>query len=98
MKVGDREEFLTALCQPRLGIGAMALGTTPVAAGVVDIMLLATVITLEQVPAQGLRPAVDDIVHGATMAGQEILAEPFSIVCPLAPQDVRHLWHVRAPV
>ena len=75
VKVGDRQELLTPLCQPGLGVQAMTLGATAVAAGVVDVVFLTTVIALQQVPAQGLGPAVDNIVHGATMAGQEILAQ-----------------------
>jgi hypothetical protein len=51
MKVGDRQEFLTPLFQPGFGLAAVALGTTPVAAGVVDVVFLATVIALEQLPA-----------------------------------------------
>jgi hypothetical protein len=35
MKVGDWQEFLPPLCQPHLGVMTVALGATPVAAGVV---------------------------------------------------------------
>ena len=75
----------------------VALGATPVAAGVVGIVLLTAVITLQQVSAQGLGPAVDNIIHSAAMAGQEIRAKPLLIGGTIAPEDVRHLWHARAP-
>jgi hypothetical protein len=64
---------------------------------VVGILLVATGLAWEQVSAQGLRAAVDDIIHGAAMAGQEVLAEPFPILPAIALQDVRHLWHAHAP-
>lgn len=51
MKGGDGQEFLTPLFQPGFGVQAMTRGTTPVAAGVVDVVFLATVIALEQLPA-----------------------------------------------
>jgi hypothetical protein len=97
MTGGDWQEFLPPLCQPHLGVMTVALGATPVAAGVVGIVLLTAVITLQQVSAQGLCPAVDKIVHRAAMAGQEILAKPLLRGEPIAPEDVRHLWHTRAP-
>jgi hypothetical protein len=76
----------------------VTLGATPVATGVISIVLLTAVITLQQLSAQGLRPAVDNILHRAAMAGQEIRAEPLLIGGPIVPEDVRHLWHARAPM
>ena len=46
VKVGDRQEFLPPLFQPGFGVLAVALGATAVAAGVVDIVFLATVVAL----------------------------------------------------
>ena len=57
----------------------MARGTTPVAAGVVDSVLLTAVITRQQMATQGLGPAVDQIIHRPTMTGQEIGATPLLI-------------------
>jgi hypothetical protein len=70
VKGGDREELLTPFFQPCLGSRMMALGTTAVAAGMVDIMLLTTVITLEQVPSQDLRTTVENILDHPPMAGE----------------------------
>jgi len=67
------------------------------AAGVVDIVCVPTRVARQQVSASGLSPTVDNIVHGSTMAGQETLTEPFPIVWSIAPEDVCHLWHRRAP-
>jgi hypothetical protein len=60
-------------------------------------VLLTAVITRQQVSAQGLCAAVDNIIHSAAMAGQEILAKPLLIGGTIAPEDVRHLWHAHAP-
>jgi hypothetical protein len=46
VKVGDRQEFLPSLCQPGFGVEAMTLGATAVAAGVIDVVFLATAIAL----------------------------------------------------
>lgn len=97
VEVGNRQELLTPLFPPPLGLMAMAFGATAVAAGVVDVVCLTAMRALQQLPAQGLGPAVDKIVHGATRAGQEALAKPFPIVRPIAPEDIGHLWHERAP-
>jgi len=94
---GDRQEFLPALCQPCLGVLTVACGATTMAAGVVDVVFLTTGLARQQVSAQRLRPAVDEIVHRAAMAGQEPLAEPCQIGGAIVPQDGCHLWHARAP-
>ncbi|HSF29042.1 MAG TPA: hypothetical protein VLK82_01025 [Candidatus Tectomicrobia bacterium] len=46
VKVGDRQEFLPSHCQPGFGVEAMTRGATAVAAGVVDVVFLATAIAL----------------------------------------------------
>jgi hypothetical protein len=97
MKVGHGQQFLPALCQPHLGVRMVALGTTPVAAGVVGIVLLTAVITGQQMAAQGLGPAVENVIHRTAMTGQEIRAEPLLRGGTIGPEDVGHLWHARAP-
>jgi hypothetical protein len=67
------------------------------AAGVVDIVFVPTLVARQQVSASGLSPTVDQIVPGATMAGQETLTAACPIVWSIAPEDVCHLWHRRAP-
>jgi hypothetical protein len=75
----------------------VALGTTPVAAGVVGRVLLTAVIALQQMSAQGLCPAVDNSIQSAAMTGQEIRAKPLLIGRTIGAEDLRHLWHARAP-
>ena len=56
---------------------------------VVLIMLMTTVVTGVQVPAQSLRPAIFDAVHRAAMAGQQPGTETLSILVSKAAEDVR---------
>jgi hypothetical protein len=51
VKIGDREEFSAPVCQPGFGVQAMTRGAAAVAAGVVDVVFLTTVIARPQVPA-----------------------------------------------
>jgi hypothetical protein len=92
LQVGPWQEFLTPFCQPHPGVIAVALGATAVAAGVVGLRLLAPGLARSQVPAQGRGPAVDQIAHGAAMAGQKALAKPLLIVGAIAPPALRHRW------
>jgi hypothetical protein len=97
MTVGHGSQILPPRCQPHLGVLMMALGTTPIAAGMVGIMLLPAVITRQQMATQDLGPAVHDLIHGTAMTGQQIRAEPLLIGGTVGPEDVRHLWHARTP-
>jgi hypothetical protein len=71
----------------------MTLGATVVTSGVVDVVFLTTVIALQQVSAQDLCAAVDNIIHRTAMAGQEIPAKLLLIGGSIASEDVRHLRH-----
>jgi hypothetical protein len=51
VKIGDREQFPAPVGQPGFGVLVMAFGATAVAAGVVDIMFLPTVLALQQLSA-----------------------------------------------
>ena len=93
MQVGHREEFLPPLFQPGFGVVVVARGTAAMAAGVVDIMLAATVVTWVQVPPQGLRAAGEAVRYGPTVAGQQRFAKLVQGLAAVPPSDVRHLWH-----
>jgi hypothetical protein len=97
MQGGHGQPFLPPRCQPHLGVMMMARGTTPVAAGVVGIVLLTAVITRQQMATQGRGPAVDHRRHRTAMTGQEIGAQPLLRGGTIGPEDVCHLWHARAP-
>jgi hypothetical protein len=55
----------------------------------VDIMLLATVITLQKVPSQDLRTTVENILYGSPMAGEQSLPEPGQVGTAITPKDLR---------
>jgi hypothetical protein len=74
----------------------MALRTTAVAAGMVDIMRLATVITLAQVPSQALRATVAHRLERSPMAGEPIPPEPGPVGPAITPKDLRSRRQVRA--
>jgi hypothetical protein len=96
-KVGHGSPFLPPLCQPHLGVLMVARGTTPVAAGMVGIMLLPAVSTRPQMAPQDRGPAVENILHRTALTGQEIRAKPLLRGGTMLPEDVRHLGHARAP-
>jgi hypothetical protein len=68
-----------------VGLMAVAFRATAVAAGVVDVVLLTTVLARQQLPAQRLGPAGEQIRHGPAMAGQQIWWA--------APRAGRRAWH-----
>jgi hypothetical protein len=75
----------------------MTRGAAAVAAGVVDIVFLTTVLAWPQLPAQDLGPARAEIREGPAMAGRQILLKPVQVLAALPPQDLRHRQHARAP-
>jgi hypothetical protein len=96
VKVGDRQQFLTPLLHPGLGILAVACGATTIATGVVDIMLLAPVITRQQVPSQDCRATVEKIFDRPPMAGEQIRPELVQVSTAIARKDSRELRHGRS--
>jgi hypothetical protein len=89
VKGGDRQQFLTPLLPPGLGILAVACGATTIATGVVDIRLLATVITLPQGPSQDFRATVEKIFDRPPMAGEQIRPELVPVSTAIALKDSR---------
>jgi hypothetical protein len=64
---------------------------------VIDIVCLTTVIALPQLPAHDLGPASEELRDGPAMAGPPILLKLVQVLAAIAPPDVRHLPHARAP-
>jgi hypothetical protein len=54
-------------------------------------------VTPPQVPAEGLGATGDEIIHGAAVAGQKVVAEARLLSRSIAPAAVRHVWHAPAP-
>jgi hypothetical protein len=62
----------------------------------VDIRLLATAITRQQVPSQDLRATVETIRYGSPRAGEQLLPEPGLVGTAITPNDLRSCRHVRS--
>jgi hypothetical protein len=97
MTGGPGPQCLPPLCPPHRGVLMVALGTPPMAAGVVGIGLLPAGITRQQRATHDLGPAVHTIIQRTAMTGPELRAKPLLRGGTLGPEDVRHRWHARAP-
>jgi hypothetical protein len=82
--------------QPGLGLRAGAFGATTIAAGVLAIMLLATVITRQQGPSQDFRATVAKVVDRPPMTGEQLRPEPVQVSPALARKDRRSRRHGRS--
>jgi hypothetical protein len=74
--IGSRRAFLPARCQPGGGVEALARGATAGAAGVVDVVFLATAIARSQLPPQRFSPAGEAIRDSQAMARQPVRPTP----------------------
>ena len=97
VQVGHRQEFPLALCQPGVGVEVMTRGAPAVAAGVVDIVCRATALARSALPSQRFSPAGEASRDGPALARPPVLPTPVHGLVPIAPQDVRPLWHAEAP-
>jgi hypothetical protein len=59
-------------------------------------MLLATVITLKQVPSQDFRATVENSFDRPPMAGEQIRPKPLQVRTAITPKDLCSLWHGRS--
>ena len=84
--VGHGQQFASLAVEPLGGIGVTALGTGPVIARVIGIVLLAAVAPVE-LPAQGGGAAGQNGGDGAPMRGQEARAILPLIRRPVPAQD-----------
>jgi hypothetical protein len=94
---GPRQECPPALGQPGVGVEAMPRGATAVAAGVGDVVLLATAVARSQRPSQRFGPAGEASREGPARARQPVRPQPVHVLLPIAPEDVRHRWPAEAP-
>ena len=82
VEVRNRQEFLSPGGQPGLRVLAVALGTGPVTAGVVDVVLPAAVVADIELPAQCGGSAVAQVPQRPAVAGQGVLAKAVQIAGP----------------
>ena len=62
MEIHHGKESLPAFIEPALSVLSMALGAMAIATGMISVVKFSAPLALEQTTAQGLGPAVDDIL------------------------------------
>jgi hypothetical protein len=97
-KVWGREQEVLLLLQPPLGLVVLALGTMPVAAGVIEILDLVTHRAVIDVSPQGRRTAALDGAHGLEMPDGHTGAKTGAILGTVMVEDGGHLYHSRSSV
>ncbi len=97
VKIGDREPFPAPVCQPSVGVKAMTLGGSCGCGRSGRHRVPDHRARLAAAVRQRLGPAGEESLHGPAMAGQQVLPKPVQVFAAVPPQDVRHLWHDRAP-
>ena len=91
MEVGHRQEFGLAVDQPLLGSNGLALGTVPVAAGVVGDAQVRAVLAALDMTAQRRRSAALDRRHDLELAEAHMAGMRGTPSRPAVAEDVRHL-------
>jgi hypothetical protein len=93
VEVGNRKEIFPSLVEPPVRIRSMTFGTASVSAGMIGIAKVSAVIALAKVSAQGLCPAVGDVLKCTPMARKDPIAEALQILGPVTPKDIRQFGH-----
>jgi len=91
VEVGNRQQLGLSVGKPLRACQALALGTVPVAAGVVGDPGLAAVLAPLDVTTERRRPAYLDGGHDATLSVRETVALFGAKRIAVAAEDVRHL-------
>ena len=99
-EMGDGQQFVLLFVQPRLCFLVSAFGTVPVFAGVIAVDDVAAVLIRAEVgvAAHCFGAAVFDVAHGPELAGQDFASVSFSVLRPMAAEDIRQFRHCRLEV
>jgi len=92
-EVGNRKPQLLLPVQPSLRFFSLALGTMPVLARVVAVLLPLTMRAKIHVPTQHIGPAAFNIPHRPAVAGQHTRSVFLPVGWSLAAEDLRQLDH-----
>ena len=87
------QQFLTSLLEPGCRVILMALRTAAIAAGVIRVVLIATLIALVHMATHDCCTAVQYICKGPMLTGQHLLAEPLQIPIAVTAQNIRDFEH-----
>jgi hypothetical protein len=91
MEIGHGQEFGPAVGQPLFGSSGLALGTVPVAAGVVRDAQMGAGLAAFDMPAQGRRSAALDCRHDFQLAEAHMAGVGRTPRRSVVAEDVRHL-------
>ncbi len=94
-EMGDGQKLPLLFVQPKLGVIVAALWTVPVFAGVIAVDYVAAVLIRAEVgvATHCFGTAVFDVAHGPELAGQNLASVSFSVLRPMAAQDLRQFRH-----
>jgi hypothetical protein len=95
-KVVDRQEQTLLVFEPLLGLAILALGTVPVLARVVTVMVLLAMVTEIEPSAKNLSAAAFNLLHGPEMRGEHAISEFSSVVGTVEAEDLGQLDHQRS--
>jgi len=88
MKIVTRQQFGAALLEPVLDRVPVTGRAVPVAAGVIDLHLLAAPLTLVHMSAVGLRSALLDVQEGLWVRTRHAAREPLQVGRPEPTHDL----------
>ena len=88
MEIDNRQKFGPPLFQPLFSVLPMALGTSAIFAGMIRVIKLAAMITLDQMAAKGLCSALGNVPQGSPVTGQHLLAVQVQIFLPVPGEDI----------
>ena len=93
--MGDGQQLVLLFVQPRLCFLVAAFGTVPVFAGVIAVDDVGAVFIRAEVgmAAHCFGAAMFDVAHGPELAGQDPARVLFSILRPMAAEDIRQFRH-----
>ena len=93
VEIASGQKLGTAFLKPSLCDGSVTGSTASVAAGVVDIVLVAAVVALGDLTSQGFCPAPGDIEECTFVAGKDGLVELTDILGSVPTDDLRQARH-----
>jgi len=84
----NREEQILLIFQPLLGLIILTLGTVPVFAGMIAVVVLLARLTAIDVTAQGFRAALPDGLHGLEMTWEHAIGKLFPVLGSMDAEDL----------
>jgi glycine/serine hydroxymethyltransferase len=71
----------------------MTFGTVPVFTGMIHIVFMAAIIALKDMSSHDFRTAMKNVIKGALVTGEHVLAVGFYILIAIKAKDVGQFRH-----